>query len=55
MYTNVQETSQQLKQAQLVITELYQKNRELRQQLATKTLEVSSSQSREGNMTWIKR
>jgi enterochelin esterase-like enzyme len=36
--TNDQETSQQLKQAKLAIVELYQENRELRQQLATKTM-----------------
>jgi hypothetical protein len=34
---------------------LYQENRELRQQLAEKTLEASTSQGREGNMTWLKR
>jgi hypothetical protein len=53
--TDVHEPSQQLKQAQLAIAELYQENRELRQQLAAKTLEVSTSQGREGNMTWLKR
>jgi hypothetical protein len=53
--TNVREPSQQLKQAQLAIAELYQENRELRQQLAAKTLEVSASQGHEGNMTWLKR
>jgi hypothetical protein len=52
---DVHESSQQLKQAQLAIAELYQENRELRQQLATKTLEVSTSQGREGNTTWLKR
>jgi hypothetical protein len=55
MGTNVREPSQQLKQAQLAIAELYQENRELRQQLAAKTLEVSASQGHEGNMTWLKR
>jgi hypothetical protein len=53
--TDVREPSQQLKQAQLAIAELYQENRELRQQLAAKTLEVSASQGHEGNMTWLKR
>jgi hypothetical protein len=53
--TDVCEPSQQLKQAQLAIAELYQENRELRQQLAAKTLEVSTSQGHEGNMTWLKR
>jgi hypothetical protein len=53
--TDVRESSQQLKQVQLAITELYQENRELRQQLAVKTLEVSASQGHEGNVTWLKR
>jgi hypothetical protein len=53
--TDVHEPSQQLKQAQLAIAELYQENRELRQQLAAKTLEASTSQGHEGNMTWLKR
>jgi predicted RNase H-like nuclease (RuvC/YqgF family) len=52
---NSQETSQQLKQAKLAIVELYQENRELRQQLATKTTEASTTQGREGNVTWLKR
>jgi hypothetical protein len=55
MGTNVREPSQQLKQAQLVVAELYQENRELRQQLAAKTLEMSASQGHEGNVTWLKR
>jgi hypothetical protein len=55
MDTNVREPTQQLKQAQLAIVELYQENRELRRQLAAKTLEVSVSQGREGNVTWLKR
>jgi hypothetical protein len=42
---------QQINKAQLSIVELYQVNRELRQQLATKTLEASMPQSREGNET----
>jgi len=50
--TNDQEPSQQVK---LAIVELYQENRELRQQLATKTIEVSAAQGREGNVTWLKR
>jgi hypothetical protein len=53
--TDIREPSQQLKQAQLAIAELYQENRELRQQLAAKTLEASTSQGREGNVTWLKR
>jgi hypothetical protein len=52
---DVCESLQQLKQAQLAIAELYQQNRELRQQLAAKTLEVSASQGREGNATCLKR
>jgi hypothetical protein len=51
----VQESSQQLKKAQLVIVELYQENRDLRKQLAKKTVEVTTSQSRAGNANWIKR
>jgi hypothetical protein len=53
--TNDQENFQQLKQAKLPIVELYQENRDLRQQLVTKTLEVSAGQGREGNVTWLKR
>jgi hypothetical protein len=53
--TNVQEPSQQLKQAQLAIAKLYQENKELRQQLATKTIEVSAAKGRVGNVTWLKR
>jgi hypothetical protein len=41
--TNDQELSQQLKQAKLAIVELYQENRELRQQLVMKTIEVSAA------------
>jgi hypothetical protein len=37
---NSQETSQHLKQANPAIAELYQANRELREQLATKTIEA---------------
>jgi hypothetical protein len=51
----VQESSQQLKQAQLAIAELYQENRELRKQLAERTVETTTSQSREGNANWLKR
>jgi hypothetical protein len=43
-----------LKQVKLAITELYQENRELRQQLATKTIEVSAAQGHEGKVTWLK-
>jgi hypothetical protein len=53
--SNVREPTQQLEQAQLAIVELYQENRELRRQLAAKTLEVSASQGHEGNVTWLKR
>jgi hypothetical protein len=52
---NDQEPSQQLKQAKLAITELYQENMELRRQLATKTMEASTVQGREGNVAWLKR
>jgi hypothetical protein len=53
---NDQEPSQQLKQAKLAITELYQENMELRRQLATKTTEASTTvQGREGNVAWLKR
>jgi hypothetical protein len=52
---NDQEPSQLLKQAKLAITELYQENIELRRQLATKTMEASTTQGREGNVTWLKR
>jgi hypothetical protein len=55
MGANIREPTQQLKQAQLAIAELYQENKELRRQLAAKTLEVSASQGHEGNMTWLKR
>ena len=53
--TDLREMSQQLKQVQLTIVELYQDNRELRHQLAMKTLKASAPQGREGNMTWLKR
>jgi hypothetical protein len=52
---NDQEPSQQLKQAKLAITELYQENMELRRQLATKTMEASAAQGHEGNVAWLKR
>jgi cell shape-determining protein MreC len=51
----VQESSQQLKQAQLAISELYQENKELRKQLAEKTVETTTLQSPEGNVNWLKR
>ena len=41
---NDQEPSQQLNQAKLAIAELYQENMELRRQLATKTMEVPTTQ-----------
>jgi hypothetical protein len=53
--TYVCESSQQLTQAQLAITELYQEHKELRQQLAAKTLKVSASEGHKGNVTWLKR
>jgi DNA repair ATPase RecN len=34
---------------------LYQENRELRKQLAERTVETSASQSREGNVNWLKK
>jgi hypothetical protein len=34
---------------------MYQENRELRQQPATKITEASTTQSHEGNVTWLKR
>jgi hypothetical protein len=49
--TNDQYPSQQEK---LAIVELSQENRELRQQLAIKTIEVSAAQGHEGNVTWLK-
>jgi hypothetical protein len=39
---NFQELSQQWKQAQLPIAELYQENRELRRQLGENTIEMSA-------------
>jgi len=53
--TNDQEPFQQLKQVKLVIAELYQENRELRQQLVTNTIEVLVAQGHKGNVTWLKR
>jgi len=41
MGSNDQETTQQLKKAKLTITEFYQENRELRQQLMTNITEAS--------------
>jgi len=38
----------------LAIAELYQENREPRQQLEMKTIEVSAMEGHEGNVTWIK-
>jgi hypothetical protein len=34
---------------------LYQENRELRKKLAERTVETSASQSREGNVNWLKK
>jgi hypothetical protein len=53
--SNDQETAQQLKQAKLAIVELYQENRELRQQLATKITEASTTQGREGECDVVKK
>jgi hypothetical protein len=53
--SNDQETTQKLKKAKLAITELYQENRELRQQLATKIAEASTTQGHTGKMMWLKR
>jgi predicted RNase H-like nuclease (RuvC/YqgF family) len=55
MGTNEETPSQQLKQEKLAIAELYQENRELKRQLATKTAEASAAQSRGGNVVWLKR
>jgi hypothetical protein len=55
MGENSQETSQQLNQVKLAISELYQENIELRQQLMTNIMETSTTQGCEGNVTWIKR
>jgi hypothetical protein len=52
---NEETPSQQLEQAKLAIAELYQENRELRRQLATKTVEASAAQSHQGNVAWLKR
>ena len=51
----VQNPSQQLKQAQLAVAEIYQENRELGQQLGEKTLEASTSQGCDRNVVWLKR
>jgi hypothetical protein len=42
--TTICEPSQQLKKGKLAITNLYQENKELRQQLVANTLEASASQ-----------
>jgi hypothetical protein len=64
---NTQEMKQQLKQAQHVIAQFYQENRELRRQLAEKIIETPTSQSqagqlsptspttRENNINWLKK
>jgi hypothetical protein len=52
---NVQELSQQLKQAQHAIAEIDQENMELRRQLAERTVETPASQSRAGNVNWLKK
>jgi hypothetical protein len=53
--TDIRELSRQLKKEHLAISKLYQENRELRKQLVEKTLEASTSQGQEGNVTWLKR
>jgi len=53
--SNVRDPTQQMEQAQISIVEIYLENRELRWKLAAKTLEVSTSQGCEGNITWLKR
>jgi hypothetical protein len=55
MGENEEAPSQQLKQEKMAIVELYQENRELRRQLATKTAEASAAQSHGGNVAWMKR
>jgi hypothetical protein len=55
MGTSEEMPSQQLKQAKLAIVELYQENRELKRQLATKTVEALAAKSHRGSVTWIKR
>jgi hypothetical protein len=52
---DTREPSQQLKQAHLAIAQLYQENKELRKQLVERTVETSTSHSRERNATWLKR
>jgi chromosome segregation ATPase len=64
---NVQELSQQLKQAQHVITQCYQESRELRRHMSENTIEMPTLQSRagqlpptspttrEGNVNWLKK
>jgi hypothetical protein len=55
MGSNDQETTQQLKQVKLSIVKLYQENRMLRQQLATKITEASTAQGSKGSVAWLKR
>jgi hypothetical protein len=43
-----------LKQEQLAIAELYQEKKELRKQLAENAVEMTKSQSQEGNENWLK-
>jgi hypothetical protein len=52
---NDQDPSQQLKQGKLAIDEFYHQNKELRRKLATKAMEVSTTQGHEGNVAWLKR
>jgi anion-transporting ArsA/GET3 family ATPase len=64
---NVQELKQQMKQAQHVIAQFYQENRELRRQLEERIIETPGSQSRvgklpstspttrENNVNWLKK
>jgi hypothetical protein len=48
---NTQEMKQQLKQAQHVIGQFYQENRELRRQLAEMIIETLASKSRAGHLS----
>jgi hypothetical protein len=64
---NIQEMKQQLKQAQQVISQFYQENRELKRQLTENIIETPTSNSRAGqlpptsptarekNVNWLKK
>jgi hypothetical protein len=51
---SVENSAQQLEQAQFAIAELYQENRELRRQLAEKTQRIPP-QGRAGSTVWLQR